>query len=528
MVGRCAWLCCALFLCLALRGAGAELLTVKAFNPQVRLVGPSTLADVGPLRNVSSRHPQARANLPPSITGGVLAMGKSLFHSCILQFNGSECAGMFSSGVQTLVSAVVSIRFLDAKAYFRTLPWLRRAIEVRFQFTGGDFSRLSTKELLLQSQSILRVQSFDPYCAEDGAILCDERVVAEQQFDQQQVTVVEECGPVTSWTYVPDIVANALTLRTVISSREAKVSAVNSKTVDASCTLQLPVFLSKCFRFSSQTPQEAGLLVDVRVIEDLDRAWVGLAIAFLCLTVIEMLVRRSVTLQYVCAALFGAAVLLFLVAFWLVRDSSRSRMGLLAFASVVVAGGVLGFAEGIMQTTTTVVMQTLEQNALAQVAFLLTCIATAGTSRWVLGSSFSYVIVGLIRTMRMLVLFLGLAHNREATVLCAGGFFLLYQWFPVLLWCLTPAPLEPRYPESDDEEPLPAAAFRAQGTIRPMVRSGITTGTIEQRFVEYEKRGKSHTERALEELAAKIRANPNKYSGRLQDPDQVLSWANAK
>ncbi|CAM39675.1 conserved hypothetical protein [Leishmania braziliensis MHOM/BR/75/M2904] len=92
---------------------------------------------------------------------------------------------------------------------------------------------------------------------------------------------------------------------------------------------------------------------------------------------------------------------------------------------------------------------------------------------------------------------------------------------------------------SEPLEKVPLDARQARGYVRPLAVSSWaatsdsnTTGyagllTSAARLKRYEEEGADCTRRALESLAAHLRANPGRYATRLRDPNGVQQWAGA-
>ncbi|TPP45078.1 putative integral membrane protein [Leishmania donovani] len=134
-------------------------------------------------------------------------------------------------------------------------------------------------------------------------------------------------------------------------------------------------------------------------------------------------------------------------------------------------------------------------------------------------------------------------RNTEATVVAA---LLWTLWQARSLARATPRFLSPamrgksvEFSVNDPLEEVPHDAQQARGYVTPLAVSSwaATSGssstgyaslrTSGARLKRYEEEGAEHTRRALEELAAHLRANPGRYATRLRDPNGVQHWAGA-
>ncbi|KPI85222.1 hypothetical protein ABL78_5730 [Leptomonas seymouri] len=335
-------------------------------------------------------------------------------------------------------------------------------------------------------------------------------------------------------------------------------------------TATLPAGTPMCLALIA-LPRSDGLLeaseLHLRVEEALvfDQLWMLLLLSAFAALQLERRVAQSAVARHIVTGLTGTLLLCIAAVFYVLRELQRMSVGKLAVVAAVVLGGSTAALEGIFSVLwsyynlDSLWASTSASHALSERADLLALALLVVGLLFVLNDFLFNLLVPAaylsavtrwsVRALLVLLWWMCLRRNAEATLTTVLLYVLLSKarWLPS---CLLQRRLtqretrrqphqhgqQPPTPSCSDawriEDPLqdiPGYAQQARAYVRPfaVVDHGDydKLRTAESRFKKFEEDGANSTRRALEELAAHLRAHPGKYAMRLRDPNGVQRWA---
>jgi hypothetical protein len=321
---------------------------------------------------------------------------------------------------------------------------------------------------------------------------------------------------------------------------------------------------------SDSTSQEttAGLTVQLEETLTFDALWGALMVAAYVVWQLERRVVQSVVARHVVTGLTGTLLLSVMAFLYVLRELQRMSVGRLAVVAALIVGGSTAMLEGVCNVLWTyyhlddlwvstsspasVVSAGGDRSPLLIAACLLFLLVFAVNDLLfnclVPVAYLNAVTRWSVRVLLVLLWWLSLRHNAEATLLAVAGSFLLRRSFQ--RWGRwghagyhPRTPFRPRQPSQNSsrqvgdaawglEDPvhaIPAEALQARAYVRPLAAGPngnyAALHDADARLRKYEEDGTVSTRRALEELAAHLRANPGKYAARLRDPNGLQRWA---
>lgn len=332
-----------------------------------------------------------------------------------------------------------------------------------------------------------------------------------------------------------------------------------------------------------------GLFLHVEETCSFDHAWLLLFLAAYAVLQLERRVAQSVVARHLVTGLTGTLLLGVMALFYVLRELQRMSVGKLAVVAALIVGGSTAALEGVFSVLWSYYhLDTLWVPGASSFAFrsgqsnknynngrddndnddsgyttssgrgdLLLIAALGFGAVFLLNDLLFNLLIPVVYltavtrwSVRVLLVFLWwlcLRYNAEATVLTIAGYAVLLQ----VRWLIVPCGRSRRRQNQQQkqqqrsqssgtpstaaawtmEEPqneLPAEARQPRAYVRPIAVGHSDYARLpnrEMRWKKYEEDGAACTRRALEELAAHLRANPGRYTMRLRDPNGVQRWA---
>ena len=482
---------------------------VYSGHAAVVLVGPSNASSQSPLRS--------RGVVDVRLPGGNGMPGASLYDT------------VASRDVASLLSALLESECLSRLVSF---PWnsetvrrffLRQEVVIEHVFAIDR----SEKQLhgpsvaaLAKASAMLKLVSFSPSVV-DGALVCDTEVIADG------IKVNDLCSA-RSVSVLPQGLREILGISPVSSS--LSLTPLANDSFRATCAVQSSTVTSFCVRIAAiQASSTYPLQVSWAARTGPDVMFAYVFALFFVLTFVQRLVESSRVAQLMCAGLFGVFILGSVAVVYVVRDFSKTKLGKVGIAGMITLGGVAALTEGFLSAMTAYVAVEVQRNIIVQLILVALYFVSAAGAHFMLGGRLPQATSLVVRAGRYFVALVCFAYNPEATVigsLSVATSYLLVTFlaWPLLLGVLrSPLALFGR-DEGEPRDDLPPAASVEVRYARPLAASKMR-GTQEEKFRQYQREGNEFTRRALEELAAKVRENPAKYSSKVVNPNQLVSWA---
>lgn len=307
---------------------------------------------------------------------------------------------------------------------------------------------------------------------------------------------------------------------------------------------------------ADSTSATDGLFLPVHVEQFLtfDTLWLKLLVTAYTVHVIRPYVEGSRLAHYILSGLFGVFILFMMVLLYVVREVQRMTIGKVGVLVVLAVGGVTAFAEGVLSALGQLLYTVQEQQTdlLLYVSIGLLILAQVSSIVMQLLFPRAYLEAGTrwgLRVVVCVVFLLSFARNREATVLTCVMYVLFHprRLVRVVRWASGASAFENHSNEPADT--FPASSRKTLRYAAPLVEeagayggyaaednssSGNHRSTSPSRALshaakmkKFEEDGAVYTQRALQQLAAQIRADPARYATRLRDPNGVVRWAGA-
>ncbi|KAG5508323.1 hypothetical protein JIQ42_08245 [Leishmania sp. Namibia] len=308
-----------------------------------------------------------------------------------------------------------------------------------------------------------------------------------------------------------------------------------------------------------------GLPVSLEETCSFDTVWLQLLIVSWVVWQLERRVAQSTLVLHLATGLIGILLLLLMLLWYTIRRVQGTFFQLVMLAIALLLSGSTAIMDGLGDVVRSVnaIIVYLSESAhggdadggssssiisglfvLGAGVLLLICVGSGILLNWlvppaVLRATTFWCVRGLL----LMLWGLCVLRNTEATVVV------------ILLWTLWKlrslarvASRFTRLSESgkslvlQDNDPLdevPYDARQAREYVTPLAVSSwpatagnsssgyASLGTSKARLKRYEEEGAACTRRALEKLAAHLRANPGRYATRLRDPNGVQLWAGA-
>ncbi|KAG5486955.1 hypothetical protein CUR178_08382 [Leishmania enriettii] len=308
-----------------------------------------------------------------------------------------------------------------------------------------------------------------------------------------------------------------------------------------------------------------GLPVSLEETCSFDTAWLQLLIVAWVVWQLERRVAQSTLVLHLATGLTGILLLLLMLLWYTIRRVQGTFFQLVMLAIALLLGGSTAIMDGVGDVVRSVnaIIVYLSESAhggdadggssssiisglflLGAGVLLLVCVGSGILLNWLVPPAVLRVTTfWCVRGLLLMLWGLCVLRNTEATVVV------------ILLWTLWKlrslarvASRFTRLSESgkslvlEDNDPLdevPNDARQAREYVTPLAVSSwpatagnsssgyASLGTSKARLKRYEEEGAACTRRALEKLAAHLRANPGRYATRLRDPNGVQLWAGA-
>jgi hypothetical protein len=277
-----------------------------------------------------------------------------------------------------------------------------------------------------------------------------------------------------------------------------------------------------------------------------DALWWFLLLAFSVTTLLRPLFSKHSALQVVLCFLLGVVVVLCVVIFFVAKDLHRTRIGKAGILAVVASGGVMLAVEGLASAFVTLAAHELQTNHAVHAFVALAGVVSAVLSRYLFGSILRDVTRTLFTVAQLTLVVVMSLVNMEATAaafaavatLKLGLLSLAAKMLVSISWsvCVRPVIAFAKLlkgsgydANNDPSDRVPVLDESHEASYhRPLAASATAARAgrdATERFAAYEKEGSECTRRALEELAATVRAQPGKYASRVRDPNGLARFA---
>jgi hypothetical protein len=326
------------------------------------------------------------------------------------------------------------------------------------------------------------------------------------------------------------------------------------------CALELSAINEEvCLRAqctSGAACAQAEPLLTVLVTRRVDVAVLVLIAAAVGFHLMHPIVVRSKSLQLLLAAVFGVAVVLGVVAYFVLSTVTQTRFGKLGAFTVFAVGGATALVQGAASTLYYWFAQEFARNTLLQTGTAVCSAVSATVCYRYLGSKLSHVLSIVMRSASLGCGVLAVKRNPEGSVFIVLFYLTVRFAWLVLRFALraivtlfrrgnatqagasgvgrrggnsvfsaanglkSVSQSDPRWDWNDPSDDLPPEASQVptgRTSSQGAGRNGLVAKT---KFADL-----STTRRELDKLAAEIRKHPSTYAHRLNDPNQVLSWA---
>ncbi|GET85551.1 hypothetical protein, conserved [Leishmania tarentolae] len=317
------------------------------------------------------------------------------------------------------------------------------------------------------------------------------------------------------------------------------------------------------------------LPVSLEEVCSFDTVWLQLLIMAWVVWQLERHVAQNALVNRLVTGLSGILLLLLVLLWYAIRRLQGSSLQLIMLAMALLLGGSTVMMDGLLSIVQHLhyMIGALSEHAsgsargqwagaeggsdadgdasssalsvfvvLGSGLLVIMCIGSGILLNWLVPPAVLRAITfSVVRGLLLMLWGLCATRNTEAT---AVALLLWALWRARSILRVTPSFSSPAelgksvaFSVNDPLEEVPLDARQARGYVRPLaVSSWATTSgrrsagyaslnSSASRLKRYEEEGTECTRRALEELAAHLRANPGRYAMRLRDPNGVQCWA---
>jgi hypothetical protein len=236
--------------------------------------------------------------------------------------------------------------------------------------------------------------------------------------------------------------------------------------------------------------------------------------------------RRNRGLQLAFCFFFGMLILAAIFLYFSYRTASGTRVGRAgAFAAVGIIG-VVAFAQGFVAYAMSGLFAAVHASPAVAAAVSASSIVATGLTRYFLGGVMPTLITASMLSVQAFSVVLAFARNREFALGCVLLFTLAriaMVWaLPEVVGSMIPS----LWPDADaPRDVFPDSARSYVRYRRPMCAAAVVGADANARARAYRTHGLQHTRRALDELAAEVRRNPQKYMTRVREPGELFRFA---
>ncbi|KAG5487722.1 hypothetical protein LSCM1_08087 [Leishmania martiniquensis] len=389
-------------------------------------------------------------------------------------------------------------------------------------------------------------------------------VAAAREFSAR---VREELGPHqdSRESVLPIVLQQMLgrrTMHTHVQLVEEEVAGEERVRFFMQWEASLPAGTPMCLALAALPPSSShmgtaapgGLPVSLAETCSFDTVWLQLLILAWVVWQLERRVAQSTLVLHLATGLTGMLLLLLLLLWYMIRRVQGTFLQLILLAIALLLGGSTALMDGLVDVVRGIhsLLLYLSESAHGGVVDGEVSFATinglfviGAGSLLVIGAGSGIVLNWLVppavlrattfwcvRGLLLALWALCVLRNAEATAV-AVLLWALWKLRPlarVLSRCTSPFESSKSLVQqgNDPLDEVPYDARQARGYVKPLaVSSYASLRTSEARLKRYEEEGAECTRRALEKLAAHLRASPGRYAMRLRDPNGVQQWAGA-
>lgn len=278
--------------------------------------------------------------------------------------------------------------------------------------------------------------------------------------------------------------------------------------------------------------------VDIEVRQWLESD-VAVVYGAILLGVLAWMVRpwaaRSHIVRVIICLFLGVGMLMMLVIFGAWNLAKDNRIGQVALVATLGVGSIFGVVHGLGLYCLQYLMELAARNPSVLYAIIAASIIATGFAHFVFGSSIPAMVHVSVLAVQVGGFAAAFLRNPELCILPAFWLLLLYvaavvvrRFTGLMLWPFSSFFGTLADDINDAQETFPASAYREKSTVRPTASNGIGKPgmSAERKFEIYAEQGSVYTRQALKNLANVVKANPQKYAARLQDPNGVFRALN--
>ena len=236
---------------------------------------------------------------------------------------------------------------------------------------------------------------------------------------------------------------------------------------------------------------------------------------------------ESAVLRWALCSAFGVVVLFTMITMLVLQTMKDNRLAQFGVLAGIAVSGAFAAAQGIVVSTAVMILEAVFRNVYALVVVALLCVLSTYIAHYYFGSAMPTIVYWSMLAGQYALFSAAWWRNREFCFIVAWSLTVLFVvWQVVRYIVVTVFGLGSWLDADAPRETFPEHVATLRAYVRPLAVDAVGVGLgHEAKMNEFERRGADYTKRQLAALSQTIRADPQKYTTRLSNPNEVMHWA---